>query len=50
MLVLAEEENDSYALTAWKVAVVDGETIKPDTWYKLEGGEFVEVKDHDQRD
>ncbi len=25
-------------------AVVDGETIKPDTWYKLENGEFVEVE------
>ena len=27
------------------VAVVDGETIKPDTWYKVENGEFVEVKE-----
>ena len=25
-------------------AVVDGETIKPDTWYKLENGEFVEAE------
>ena len=24
-------------------AQIDGETLKPDTWYKLENGEFVEV-------
>lgn len=29
----------------WKSAIVDGVTLKPDTWYKLENGEFVEVKD-----
>ena len=27
-----------------KAAKVDGKTIKPDTWYKLENGNFVEVK------
>ena len=27
-----------------KTAQVDGETIKPDTWYRLKNGEFVEVK------
>ena len=27
-----------------KTAFVDGERIKTDTWYKLENGEFVEVK------
>ena len=40
-----------FACEIWKdgifkgvaTAVVDGETIKPDTWYKLENGEFVEV-------
>ena len=26
-------------------AVVDGEKIKADTWYKLENGEFVEAAD-----
>ena len=45
VLVLAEEESDSsYNLVAWKVAVVDGETIKADVWYCLKNGEFVEVK------
>ena len=45
VLVLAEEKNDYFELIGWKVAVVDGETIKPDTWYKLENGEFVEAND-----
>ena len=28
-----------------KMAVIDGERIKADTWYKLIGGEFAEVMD-----
>ena len=28
-----------------KSGVVDGETLKPDTWYTLKDGEFVEVDD-----
>ena len=43
VLVLAEEKEDSFDLAYWKAAVVDGETIKADTWYKLENGEFVEA-------
>ena len=45
VLVIAEEKSNSYALAEWKAAVVDGVTLKPDTWYKLENGEFVEVAD-----
>ena len=37
-----EQQDDSGNIIGVKAAVVDGETIKPDTWYKLEGGEFVE--------
>ena len=44
MLVLAEEERDSYNLAAWKCAVVDGKTIKADVWYCLKNGEFVEAE------
>ena len=44
ILVIAEEESDRYDIAAWKAAVVDGEKIKADTWYKLENGEFVEVE------
>ena len=29
---------------AWKTAQIDGETLKPDTWYTLKDGEFVEVE------
>lgn len=32
-----------YTPVCVKAAKVDGETIKPDTWYKLSDGEFVEV-------
>ena len=28
-----------------KSAQIDGEIIKADTWYKLSGGEFIEVTD-----
>ena len=43
VLVIAEENEDDFNLTAWKVGVVDGTVLKPDTWYKLENGEFVEA-------
>lgn len=43
VLVLAEEDECSFKLAAWKAAVVDGDKIKPDTWYKLNDGEFVEA-------
>ena len=42
VLVIAEEKLDSYDLDTWKAVVVDGETIKADTWYKLVNGELVE--------
>ena len=45
VLVIVEEMFDSYEIKAWKAAVVDGETIKSDTWYELKDGEFLEVKD-----
>ena len=42
ILVIAEEERDSYDIAEWKAVVVDGEKIKPDTWYNLENGELFE--------
>ena len=33
----------TYPILAVKAVIVDGETYKPDTWYKLEKGELVEV-------
>ena len=44
ILVIAEEEENSCDLAHWKVVVVDGETVKADTWYKLMNGELVEAE------
>jgi hypothetical protein len=44
ILVIAEEKENSYDLTHWKTVVVDGETVKADTWYKLVDGELVETE------
>ena len=38
-----ELDGNKYPLLCAKMAVVDGETIKADTWYMLKNGEFVEV-------
>ena len=35
-------ENGEFYLTDFVSAIVDGEKIKADTWYKLENGELVE--------
>ena len=43
ILIFVVEKKGSYGIEAWKVVVVDGKTIKADTWYKLENGEIVEV-------
>ena len=46
VLVLCEEKYDDYEIHAWKAAVVDGEVIKPDTWYRLnDDGKFVECQE-----
>ena len=39
-----ERDGESYPIIAVKAAIVDGETIKADTWYQLKNGEFVEVE------
>ena len=44
-IVIAERgdwNGETYPLIGVKAAIVDGEKIKADTWYKLVGGEFVE--------
>ena len=43
VLVIVEENANDYDIYKWAAAVVDGEKIKPDTWYKLKDGEFTEV-------
>ena len=34
-------------LTGAKMFRVDGEKVKPDTWYRLENGELMEVENED---
>jgi hypothetical protein len=45
ILVIAEENDDNYDVKNWRAVVVDGETIKADTWYRLVDGELKEVED-----
>ncbi len=48
VLVLTEwagNAEDEYVPVAVKAVIVDGETIKPDTWYTLKNGEIVEAAD-----
>ena len=37
-------QGDKHVCLCVKSTQIDGETIKEDTWYKLENGEFVEVE------
>ena len=39
-----EWDGETYPIIAVKAAIVDGEKIKADTWYRLKNGEFVEVE------
>jgi len=43
-IVVAEYGSDGKIIEP-KIAVVDGENIKQDTWYTVKNGEFVEVED-----
>ena len=44
VLVICNENEDNFEIAEWKAFVVDGETIKPDTWYMLRNGEICEVE------
>ena len=45
ILVICVERDDDFEITEWKAVVVDGETVKPDTFYTLKSGELVEVSE-----
>jgi hypothetical protein len=48
-IVVAERgkwNGKTYPLIGIRAAIVDGVTIKADTWYKVRNGEFVEVEDN----
>ncbi len=38
-----ERSDDNFSILSVASAIVDGETIKPDTWYKCIDGKFVET-------
>ena len=40
-------KNGELVITDFCAGIVDGEKIKADTWYKVENGAFVEVKDNE---
>ena len=43
ILVMCEENADDYNVKDWGAVIVDGVTVKADTWYTLKDGEIVEV-------
>lgn len=45
VLVIVAEYDNSFDIKEWKAGVVDGKNLKPDTWYTLKDGEFVEVEE-----
>ena len=45
LLVVAVENDNDYDIKEWKAVVVDGETVKADTWYTVRDGKLVEVVD-----
>ncbi len=45
VLVIGIEPSNSFDIQEWKAVVVDGETVKADTWYTLKDGKLVEVVD-----
>ena len=44
VLVIAEENKSDYDIKDWAAVLVDGKTIKADTFYMLKNGEFVETE------
>ena len=50
IITIAVEQDYNTDIKEWKTLVVDGETIKADTWYTLKDGEFVEVEEKDKKD
>lgn len=43
--IVVAERDDDYNLVGICAAIVDGETIKPDTWYTARGGKLVEAEE-----
>ena len=45
IIVICVEDDHSFSIKEWKAGVIDGVTLKADTWYTLKDGEFVEAGD-----
>ena len=45
ILVIGIESSNGFDIQEWKAVVVDGETVKADTWYTLKDNELVEITD-----
>ena len=45
ILIFVLEKEGTYEIEDWEAVVVDGKTIKPNTWYKLENGKIVEAEE-----
>ena len=45
VLVICEECSGSYDIKSWISVIVDGETVKVDTWYRLHDGKLEEVEE-----
>ena len=44
-IVCTEYDDENKTIKAARLGLIDGETLKPDTWYSLKGGEFLEVSE-----
>lgn len=47
ILMIAVEEDDTLEIKEWKTIVVDGQSVKENTWYTLENGNIVEAENID---
>ena len=43
--IVLVERDDNWKIKAMRCAVIDGENLKPDTYYTLKNGEFVEAEE-----
>ena len=46
IIVIAIENDSNFDIKEWKAGVIDGKTLKPDTWYAIKNGEFKEVAEN----
>ena len=42
-----KSKQEAWEFVSAKMFRVDGEKVKPDTWYRLENGELLEVENED---